>query len=796
MTSQTNYVANPLIYAPLSLCAVFTFVLIGFLPQTLEVLLHVIASGPPDPTYYILPIASLTTFVVLLFFGFADARIHPEDIDKVRTAFKFGAVMVIALMLGCVAIVRYVTHTLATTSYYTTGTNVVTPAVLIITVLICYGALFGIMPAIILSFPALYRRLGHWFRRGYVLLRTIVLITTAGLVGIALAGPTFTAETTRYLAISGLSLATATMFQTILGSGERFRPTVYYAQNILRGLISCLLCIVFGLALAFSNTTTEFIYRAGPIGLTCAFASLVLLCLRMTGSIIRHRWWSTAPVVGFVILVMATHWYGYNDIFFLRGAHETTKRYSPQICGPECLDHYVVAEDPYEKWLSDRREAFEFLREKGKRYPIFVFAFQGGGLYAAYHAAATTAALMDACPKLRKHIFAFSGVSGGSIGGAVLASLIHGQKFPDVEHCDASGSSVSSYDIRLLPRVKAIFERDLLSPVLATGLFLDVPRSLLPYPLSSALSDWSYITGQDRAIAFEDAIVRRVGALPSSDAFDPKESVAFLRSDIFLQFRDRSSSPYLIFGGTMVENGRQFVMGPRHLSAEHSLSAADEFDFAEASFQIIGAASLSSRFPLIMPPGSVWGVRRSDSKMQKLHVVDGGYLDNSAVLQIENVVKRLRNEIARGQYNATVEPIYFTWGPSPIDLETSSFIEFVSPIRVMNYVRRVASSERLKNAFAEDVRRNGPGCRAYFIGRAEGALPLAWILSDQSHTFIDYQSGVERDLGGDWKLGVMPEDIRGQTYLGCATDDFEGARMRLSNRHLNFRILSAVSGGI
>src|SRR5262249_25782480 len=70
-------------------------------------------------------------------------------------------------------------------------------------------------------------------------------------------------------------------------------------------------------------------------------------------------------------------------------------------------------DNQFSRWLSsyhgDRLPA---------NVPVVLVAGAGGGLRAAYWTAISLAAIADLIPSFEKHIFAFSGVSGGSLGGA------------------------------------------------------------------------------------------------------------------------------------------------------------------------------------------------------------------------------------------------------------------------------------------------------------------------------------------------------------------------------------------
>src|SRR5262245_27366663 len=108
------------------------------------------------------------------------------------------------------------------------------------------------------------------------------------------------------------------------------------------------------------------------------------------------------------------------------------------------------------RWLETRKN-----RDKYEYYPVFIVAAQGGGLYAAYHTARVLAVLQDECPAFAQHVFAISGVSGGSLGAAVFASGARSiSPEPTLEPCREPGSSA-----QFLEYTDRFLNRDFLSPL-------------------------------------------------------------------------------------------------------------------------------------------------------------------------------------------------------------------------------------------------------------------------------------------------------------------------------------------
>src|SRR5262249_15067876 len=76
------------------------------------------------------------------------------------------------------------------------------------------------------------------------------------------------------------------------------------------------------------------------------------------------------------------------------------------------------------QWLNSRPTEYRNAFIKGgRKYPIYVVAAEGGGMTAANHVALVLARLFDRCPDLGHHVFAISGVSGGSLGAAMFVGV-------------------------------------------------------------------------------------------------------------------------------------------------------------------------------------------------------------------------------------------------------------------------------------------------------------------------------------------------------------------------------------
>jgi hypothetical protein len=119
----------------------------------------------------------------------------------------------------------------------------------------------------------------------------------------------------------------------------------------------------------------------------------------------------------------------------------------------------------FDDWLKAKRDA----GRPDKPHPVFIVAAAGGGIRAAYWAAAVLGKAADDSPGLwDRHLYAISGVSGGSLGAAVHA----------VQLAERGGAQAGSP--RYAERARKMLGEDFLSPVFAYFLFPDLAQRFFP----------------------------------------------------------------------------------------------------------------------------------------------------------------------------------------------------------------------------------------------------------------------------------------------------------------------------
>ncbi len=136
----------------------------------------------------------------------------------------------------------------------------------------------------------------------------------------------------------------------------------------------------------------------------------------------------------------------------------------------------------FHAWLAERKTG-------SSRYPVFVVAAQGGGIYAASTAGAFLAAMQDHCPAFARHVFAISAVSGGSVGASLFNaafadSIARGTNRKAAVDVEPGCDSLFAKPGELSRRLRAITQDDHISPVLAY-LVPDFLGGLIPSSLRS-----------------------------------------------------------------------------------------------------------------------------------------------------------------------------------------------------------------------------------------------------------------------------------------------------------------------
>ena len=409
-----------------------------------------------------------------------------------------------------------------------------------------------------------------------------------------------------------------------------------------------------------------------PVSLGWALGSGTILCLAASGWVslgsLLVYFGSTYRVPVFAALfslaVVSSCWMDNH------GIRQVEKRMKTPIVAavPEAgiINEGPLA-DEARRWLKSRLTGKE---TKENRRPIFVVAAEGGGIRAAYWTATVLGGLQEASlaeqindpsqPDFASHVFAISGVSGGSVGAAVFSALL------------ADGY----WGANLTNAAQGILSMDHLAPDLGSMMFGDFIQRMVPFDLCRPIH-WA--TGSDspvvdRATALEKSweqayawwAVRGRGEDPTLRN-RLAEGFSLLRQDAMVE------PPSLFLNATLVDSGNRFVVSNIEISDQEFTNVTDAMSCFEPArdffsrdpekpmeIRLSTAAHLSARFTYFSPAGRLADGRR---------VVDGGYFENSGAATADEIISRLKQVIEEMGLTEKVIPILVKISNDPARLK-------------------------------------------------------------------------------------------------------------------------------
>jgi len=249
--------------------------------------------------------------------------------------------------------------------------------------------------------------------------------------------------------------------------------------------------------------------------------------------------------------------------------------------------------------------------------PLVIVATACGGLRAAYWTATVLGRLQDEVPAFSAYLFGVSGVSGGSLGAAVFATLLADGAPPPSPACGVR----KAYECA----GQAVLGQDFLGPTAASLLFPDLMQRFIPAPVFTV----------DRAAVLERSWERAWGkAGLAPDAWTRRSFTALWRGDAHL--------PALFLNGTHVESGKRILTSNLKIDGTAFRDAYDFFGLVSGDVLPSTAALNSARFPYVSPAGTLHagGEKRG-------HIVDGGYFENFGALTAQEALSAVMTELAR-----------------------------------------------------------------------------------------------------------------------------------------------------
>lgn len=480
--------------------------------------------------------------------------------------------------------------------------------------------------------------------------------------------------------------------------------------------ITRVLIVVLGL-----NCLLFFGFVVSPIGLPQWIGALAILLFAWSGWLVFGNVALTyiprvnrAPTLVAVLFLWAVGISSCNDNHRVREVKD----------GALAASHAVKIQEHFEKWI----HAPERARNPKKRYPVVIVAAEGGGIRAAYWTATLLAAIQEKEPAFARHVYAISGVSGGSVGAVVFDALLAQSPNAGGKLCDVLEKAETGIE----ECAQQVLGEDFLSPALAAFLFPDLVQRFLPFPVDR------FDRARSLETSWEDAWKNRMGNDRLAESFDE------------LWKGDRAHRiPSLFLNGTWVETGKRMIASNLAIDAGVFNDTADVFSFIDYPVPASTAAHLSARFTYVSPAGSL---RKRAEKKTAAHIVDGGYFENSGTTTALDVLSAIHER--GGALNLDFILIYVNNEPGEREISTAAskppaanrwLTEVMSPIDALlnTRVARGTYSQSLTKEFLEADAQDGKKHRYYHFGliKEEFAPPLGWFLSANSRHSIDTQRG-------------------------------------------------------
>ena len=404
--------------------------------------------------------------------------------------------------------------------------------------------------------------------------------------------------------------------------------------------------------------------------------------------------------------------------------------------------------------------------------PIIVVAANGGGIQSAAWTARVLTGLVESVPTDKRQRFLesirlISGVSGGSVGTMFFVNEI---RPPD------SGQSMSFTNV-----VEEAEESGLEEVVWG-----------LSYPdLAHAFAPWfRHNLLLDRGHALEEAWIKT--------ARDHKSPP--LNASLFDWHRGVMDGwrPATIFNATLVESGERLQISTSPVrDTQHAIGRQEFFDLFKGDLRIATAARLSSSFPYVSPAARPTSNSASalapgtPVRYAAMHVVDGGYFDNSGLCALtewleeglterENVWKGKnwppitdkpilvieirgfpRPQANQGQPAANSQHLY---DPLSVVLQRGWLYQLYAPVSTMMAV--LGSGQEATNDTEFDLLQKYWGQKHIQIvpvifqpdlsvyDQANGAVPLSWHMRKQDKNLIQKAWDFERQYKSNCKTVV------------------------------------------
>jgi hypothetical protein len=359
------------------------------------------------------------------------------------------------------------------------------------------------------------------------------------------------------------------------------------------------LAIMRGLVQRFIYLVRWLVDRGAPLRLLAGERERVIRFSNVLGAILLFSWFFSPPWVQDEHIVQLT----------------PTEVHEPEVAGA-CADsngRHICRPDlkaAIREWVDARRA---LTGDANGRVPVIIVAAEGGASRAAVWLLSAMRMLDN---KTRgdfgKHVFAISGVSGGSLGAETYARLLRARGREDGvldwENKDVRGALAS------------FATTDLLSATIATYFLNDMFGNMVG-PL------WHWAGVPDRNAALEGTF-ERMWDENAGFAVDGEPGFLTVRYSPLAGSRiPLKMMPHFFLNGTDVGTGKRVITSTIRWTPEDPLfpDSADFIRLVSHDVSMATAVTNSARFPFISPAGRFMAEGPTPAAYQ---IIDGGYFEN------------------------------------------------------------------------------------------------------------------------------------------------------------------------
>lgn len=347
-------------------------------------------------------------------------------------------------------------------------------------------------------------------------------------------------------------------------------------------------------------------------------------------------------------------------------------------------------------------------------FPVFLVASEGGGIRSAYWTSRVLSLAQEQNPDFKHHVFALTGVSGGSLGVAMFAGAMRYPELPD---------SLYRQGFERFSRL------DFLAPVSAWAVYPDMLQRFLPFPVEAF----------DRAKALEYSWEK--GWMQCF----PQLGSNFMQAGFLEQMdvQQHPDLPVLILNTTHVESGNRCLISNVKLPHDQFFNAHQLFDITGHDIPVSTAISCSSRFPFITPPAAI----KDSSGKRWGHLVDGGYFENLGSATLLETYFSIRKTAKK--HRLPVKFVLLLIRNTHSDMEQVAlpgFYELIAP--PYTFARIWQKSGLLGIRTTEKfMLENGDEILNIQLSRSQGdLLPLGWSLSRDAVRQMEAQTQTKSDM--------------------------------------------------